>query len=191
MNLIEIIITSVGLSLDVFAVVTCYGAVLLRLEKMRLLKMSLIYCAIQVSAVIIGHMITFIPYLSVAAESMRGIWELISVAIFVGLGLYLVYKAWKREIIFEHVTEIHYKNVFIAAIFTGIDALLAGMAFGFMKTNPTAVIISMAIVTVVVVILGLICGYRLGYEQKTKAYSVGGALLFISAADIIIRYMAM
>ena len=55
MSLIEILIISIGLSLDVYAVVVCQGAVLLKIEKTKLLKMSLFFCAWQVVAVSIGH----------------------------------------------------------------------------------------------------------------------------------------
>ena len=43
MSLIEILIISIGLSLDVYAVVVCQGAVLLKIEKTKLLKMSLFF----------------------------------------------------------------------------------------------------------------------------------------------------
>ena len=44
MSLIEILIISIGLSLDVYAVVVCQGAVLLNIEKSKLLKMSFFLC---------------------------------------------------------------------------------------------------------------------------------------------------
>ena len=52
MSLLEIIIISVGLSLDVFAVVVCYGAVLLKVERSKLTKIILIFSLWQVGAVV-------------------------------------------------------------------------------------------------------------------------------------------
>jgi hypothetical protein len=43
---------------------------------------------------------------------------------------------------------------------------------------------------VITVIAGLFTGYRLGYEQKTKAYGVGGILLFIAAIELALKYIA-
>ncbi len=190
MNLIEILLVSVGLSLDVFAVVVCQGAVLLKIEKAKLFKMCLLFCAWQACAVFLGHMLTAIPYLSVAATGVRFIWELIAVCIFIGLGCYMVYKAWKKEQILEHRSEINYKTLCVAAFFTSIDAFAAGIGFGFMKTQIMATVICILIVTVVTVIAGLITGYRLGYEEKTKAYGIGGILLFIAAIELAFRYIA-
>ena len=188
MNLIEILIISVGLSLDVYSVVVCQGAVLLKIERMKLLRMCLIFCIWQVAAVIIGHLITLIPYLSVMAMNMQSAGQLFSVIIFTALGLYMLYKAWKNEVILERLSEINYKQMCIAACFTSIDALFAGMGFGFLNTEAAAVALSMLFITAIVVVLGLYTGYRLGYEQKTKAYGIGGVLLLISAVDIILRF---
>lgn len=189
MNLIEILVIAVGLSLDVYAVVVCQGAVLLNIEKSKFLKISLIFCAWQVAAVIVGHGITLIPYLAVKAENMRSLWELISVIIFMALGVYMLYKAWKNEIILERRSEINYRRLFVAAGFTSMDAFFAGIGFGFLNTGMMAETLSILIVTVIVVVLGLYTGYRLGYEQKTKAYGIGGILLLLSAVDVIFKYL--
>lgn len=189
MNLIEILIISVGLSLDVYAVVVCQGALLLKIDRMKLVKMSLIFCIWQVAAVMLGHFVTLIPYLAVAAENMRRIWELISVIIFMALGVYMLYKAWKNEVIYERLSDINYKQLSMAACFTSIDALFAGMGFGFLNTGMIEVALSILFVTAFFVVLGLYTGYRLGYEQKTKAYGVGGILLLISAFEVIFKYM--
>ena len=94
MSLIEILIISIGLSLDVYAVVVCQGAVLLNIEKSKLLKMSLFFCAWQVAAVAIGHTVTLIPYLADIAHNVSYIGESISVIIFTVMGAYMLYKAW-------------------------------------------------------------------------------------------------
>ena len=60
-----------------------------------------------------------------------------------------------------------------------------------MQTVILPVALSMLIITILVVIAGIYTGYRLGYEQKTKAYNIGGILLMISAINIIVKYMAM
>ena len=190
MNLIEILLVSVGLSLDVFAVVVCQGAVLLKIEKGKLVKMCLLFCAWQACAVFLGHLLTSIPYLSVAAVGMRFIWELVAVIIFIVLGCYMVYKAWKKDRILEHRSEINYRQLCVAASFTCIDAFAAGMGMGFMNTGMFAMVVSILIITFITVIAGMFTGYRLGYEQKTKAYGIGGMLLFIAAVELALKYIA-
>ena len=183
MSLIEILIISIGLSLDVYAVVVCQGAVLLKIEKTKLLKMSLFFCAWQVVAVAIGHAVTLIPYLADIAKNVSYVGEFISVIIFTVIGVYMLYKAWKNEGILERLSDVNYKQLCVAALF-------AGMGFGLLKARFYIVALSILIITAVMVILGLYTGRRLGYEQKTKAYGIGGILLLISAIDVVLKYLA-
>lgn len=190
MSLIEILIISIGLSLDVYAVVVCQGAVLLKIEKTKLLKMSLFFCAWQVVAVAIGHAVTLIPYLADIAKNVSYIGEFISVIIFTVIGVYMLYKAWKNEGILERLSDVNYKHLCVAAFFTSLDALFVGMGFCLLKARFYIVALSILIITAVMVILGLYTGMRLGYEQKTKAYGIGGILLLISAIDVVLKYLA-
>ena len=190
MSLIEIILISVGLSLDVYAVVVCQGSLLLRIEKNKLFKLCALFCIWQVAAAFLGIMISYIPYLSVMQEQMRFLWELVSVIIVLVLGCYMIYKAWQDKAFFEHRSDINYKAVCVTCFFTSLDAFFAGMAFGFMEAKLIFVFLSMLIVTVVVVILGMYTGYRIGYEHKKRAYIIGAFLLFISAVEMIARYIA-
>ena len=191
MSLLEIIVISVGLSLDVFAVVVCYGAVLLKVERSKLVKMILIFSLWQVGAVVGGCYIMHIPYLREAVTVMRPLWQLFTVIIFISLSIYMLYKAWRNEPILEHLSDVRAGQICIAACFTGIDAVIAGVGFGFMLTYILPVALSMLIITILVVIAGIYTGYRLGYEQKAKAYNCGGMLLVISAVNIIVKYMAL
>lgn len=190
MSLIEILIISIGLSLDVYAVVVCQGAVLLKIEKTKLLKMSLFFCAWQVVAVAIGHAVTLIPYLADIAKNVSYVGEFISVIIFTVIGVYMLYKAWKNEGILERLSDVNYKHLCVVAFFTSLDALFVGMGFGLLKARFYIVALSILIITAVMVILGLYTGMRLGYEQKTKAYGIGGILLLISAIDVVLKYLA-
>ena len=190
MSLIEILIISIGLSLDVYAVVVCQGAVLLKIEKTKLLKMSLFFCAWQVVAVSIGHTVTLIPYLADIAKNVSYVGEFISVIIFTVIGVYMLYKAWKNEGILERLSDVNYNQLCVAAFFTSLDALFAGMGFGLLKARFYIVALSILIITAVMVILGLYTGMRLGYEQKTKAYGIGGNADVFVALEVGFKNLA-
>lgn len=190
MNIAEIILVSVGLSLDVFAVVICYGAVLLKIERSRLVKMVIIFCVWQSAAVYVGRLITYIPGIANATNGIRAFAEIFTVLIFAALGGFMIYKAKRKDNFVERLTDVHYREVVLAAFLTSIDAILAGMGFGFMDANIFYVMLSMLIITALIVIIALYMGYRLGYDKKTFAYWTGGLLFFISAAAVIINYYA-
>ena len=95
-----------------------------------------------------------------------------------------------NEGILERLSDVNYKHLCVAAFFTSLDALFVGMGFGLLKARFYIVALSILIITAVMVILGLYTGMRLGYEQKTKAYGIGGILLLISAIDVVLKYLA-
>ena len=49
----------------------------------------------------------------------------------------------------------------------------------------------MLIITLCAVITGVNTGYRLGSEQRTKAYAIGGILLVIAAVESFLRFRGM
>ena len=189
MHLIEILMISVGISLNVFAVVVCFGAVLLRVERHRLIRMLGTFCLIQVFAVLITMQLTAVSSVTQSPNTVKPFYYILAVVIFIGLGIFMLRKAIKNEPIIERVCEITYQQVIIAALVTGIDAVFAGFAFGLMKAAVLPVGLCTLFVTALLVVLGIYTGYRLGYEQKTKAYAIGGSLLLISAAEIVLRYL--
>ncbi len=189
MTLWEIILVSIGLSLDVYAVVVLYSAMLAKIEKRKLVNMCLIFAGWQMLAVLAGNLITELPFFKMVSTQMEDLWDVISVVIFFALGAYMLYKAGKREVVFEHRSEINYKKVCLAAVITSLDAFFAGIGTGFLETELLAELITMAVVTILIVILGMYTGYRLGWEQKKKANGLGGIILCLAGIDVIIRYL--
>lgn len=127
MTIWEIILVSIGLSLDVYAVVVLYSAMLAKIEKRKLVSMCLIFAGWQVLAVLVGTLVTHLPFFQRMSSEMEHLWDVISVVIFFVLGAYMLYKAGKHEVVFEHRSEINYKKVCVAALITSLDAFFAGI----------------------------------------------------------------
>lgn len=189
MDVLEILMICIGLSLDVFAVCICEGSMLMQIKKKRMINMCIIFCLWQTAAVEVGNLISMIPIFSQVSEDVQDIWQFFSVIIFLGLGTYMLYKAWKKEIILEQRSEINYKKVCMAAMITSLDALFAGIGIGFFGARLSILAIMTGIITFIFVILGILTGYRLGYEQKTKVYWGGGLILIAAGIDVIVRYL--
>lgn len=127
MTIWEIILVSIGLSLDVYAVVVLYSAMLAKIEKRKLVSMCLIFAGWQVLAVLVGTLVTHLPFFQRMSSEMEHLWDVISVVIFFVLGAYMLYKAGKHEVVFEHRSEINYKKVCVAALITSLDAFFVGI----------------------------------------------------------------
>ena len=189
MNLVEVLLIAVGLSLDVFAVVICRGALLSRIEKKRLLLLSAVFAVWQVGALVIGSLLGRISNMMETLEELNVIWRTGSMAIFVILGIYLLTKAKKGRPIQETCRDsFPVKEMIFLACATSLDAFFAGIGFAFLQTSMLKETISIAVVTVLAVLFGIYTGYRLGYEYRAKAYIVGGILLVAAGVELFVRF---
>jgi putative Mn2+ efflux pump MntP len=188
-NLGEVLLIAVGLSLDVFAVVICRGALLSRIEKKRLLLLSAVFAVWQVGALVIGSLLGRISNMMETLEELNVIWRTGSMAIFVILGIYLLTKAKKGRPIQETCRDsFPVKEMIFLACATSLDAFFAGIGFAFLQTSMLKETISIAVVTVLAVLFGIYTGYRLGYEYRAKAYIVGGILLVAAGVELFVRF---
>ena len=190
MGILEIILVCCGISFDVLAVSVCQGAVLRDIEKDKLAKLIAIFCATQTAAIALGNVFVFLPMFRNRADDSASLYNFCSMVIMLGLGLYLIYKGHKNSDILERRSEISFRSVWISALLTSVDSLFAGLLFSFMDANIIISVISVVITTALAVIFGVKIGYRLGYEPKKNAYIIGGAVLFVVAVDVMIRYLA-
>ena len=178
MGIIEILLISIGLSFDVFVVHICVGAGFSRKHGKDTLLSSLIFGGMQLFALILGNVVADIlkpdrkmnETISTAASG----WELLSVLIFIGLGIYMICKARNNKQIFERRNdEINWKRLRKLAVLTSVDAYFAGMGIGFW---------------IIQCFLGVEVGYRLGCEYNCKAYWIGGILFLIAGADMVVTH---
>ena len=122
----------------------------------------------------------------------QGNTEIIAVAIYGVLGILMIRKAWKNEPILERRDDRYaWKGLIARLSLISIGTLVLGVALGFLGTGTVTLLTVISAATVIVVIAGLHVGHHLGYEQKTKAYAIGGVLLLIGAVDTIFRFVVV
>ena len=190
MNWIENLLIIIGISLDIFAGMECQGSLVAKINKKHLTKVCVLIVVWQLAALYIGHVLARLLYVNDLARDERFIGTVIAAVIFFCLGVRLIVKAIKNERVNEHREEnLGFKRFWRMAAVTSIYTLLAGIAFGFLGTNLTAILIMIVCLTVVVVIMGTYTGYHFGFEHKTKAYIGGAVLLWIAGFDVVFRYV--
>ena len=141
MSWIEIVLITIGMSLDTFAAVECQGALVAKLEKKRLSMAVTVIALWQTIALLIGSfLVTLLNQYDTQLSGEAFIGRILAILILFGMGLRMFVKAWRNERIVEK---------------------------------------------------RLYTGYRLGFEQKSKAYIGGGALLIAAGIDVIVRYIVM
>lgn len=189
MNWMEEILIVCGISLDVFAAMACQGALVARIEKGRLAVLCGLIVFWQLCSLFCGSLLsTLLKRRTGSQELVLG--EILAALIFFGLGLRLLRKAWRNERIPER-REAHpdWKRFLPWAAATGFYTLLAGVAFGFLGIYLPAVLGMVIALSILGAVLGMYTGYRLGFEQKCKAYAAGAVLLLAAGVDVVVRYV--
>lgn len=192
MSWIEILVITLGISLDIFAAVACQGALVARVEKKHLVLICALLSAWQMAALYLGSFLAELLCNYDTKEGSVRTLRIIAAAIFICLGLRQVFKAWKNESIDERrEDDLGVKRFLYMAAVASNYTLLTGVALGFLGSTIWLILLMIVAFTIVVVVLGMYTGYRFGFEQKTKAYWLGGALLIIGGIDVVVRYICM
>lgn len=193
MSWIEIVLITIGMSLDTFAAVECQGALVAKLEKKRLSMAVTVIALWQTIALLIGSfLVTLLNQYDTQLSGEAFIGRILAILILFGMGLRMFVKAWRNERIIEKREDgLDIKKTFLSIAKGSIFTILTGIAFAFLEADLKAVLIMIICVTIAMVIIGLYTGYRLGFEQKSKAYIGGGALLIAAGIDVIVRYIVM
>ena len=193
MSWIEIVLITIGMSLDTFAAVECQGALVAKLEKKRLSMAVTVIALWQTIALLIGSfLVTLLNQYDTQLSGEAFIGRILAILILFGMGLRMFVKAWRNERIVEKREDgLDIKKTFFSIAKGTIFTILTGISFAFLEADIKAVLIMIICVTIAMVIIGLYTGYRLGFEQKSKAYIGGGALLIAAGIDVIVRYIVM
>ncbi|QNM04815.1 manganese efflux pump MntP [Qiania dongpingensis] len=189
-NIWETLLTSAGLSLDVYAVAICKGAVVGQIDKKKLVQMCVIFSAWQVGALLTGNLVMLVPAFAEQSRHITLVWYGIAAAILLGVGVYMLQKGVRKKPIFEQLEAWgSVKEMCLLGLATSVDAFLTGVGFAFMETGLAKETLAVGILTAAAVVLGVYTGYRLGYEQKYKAHFIGGLLLTLVSLEIFISYL--
>ena len=185
MRLWEIIIVSVGLSLDAFTIAVCRGSTQGKLNKLTATLVGIIFGLIQTLMLTAGMIIAIYPMLNIQNEKIISINQWFSAIILIYLGIKFLKNSFKINKYEEKRQEFFgYKLAFA----TSIDTFILGIGFGLLRTNLITNMIVLFIVTSILVAYGLWVGYCMGNKYKKQIDICGGIILLTIGIKIICNY---
>lgn len=187
MNTIEVILISVGLAMDAFAVAVCKGLAMKKIDFKKMIIVGLYFGVFQGVMPIIGYL------LGINFESfVTKIDHWIAFGLLSIIGINMIKDALKPECETETQNDsIAFKTMVVLAIATSIDALAVGITFAFLKTNLLAVISSIGLITFTLSILGVWIGNKFGNKYESKAQIIGGCILIIMGIKILFEHLGI
>lgn len=188
MSVLEVIIVSIGLSLDAFTVTVCTGATQPYLKKRMDFIVGLAFGGIQAIMLTIGMMITKFPVSSIYSETFKSINQWFSAIIFIFLGLKMIKNALTIKSINEQRESFNYRNILSLAFATSLDALVLGIGFALLRTEIIIDMFIIFVITGISSIIGLRVGYRVGDKYRVAVNICGSVILLIMGVKMILSY---
>ncbi|NFT14499.1 manganese efflux pump [Clostridium botulinum] len=193
MDLISVILISIGLSMDAFAVSITNGAMISKVTASEGIRIGLFFGGFQALMPLIGWSIG-IKFESYIAALDHWI-ALILLSIIGGKMIYDSVKEnqdHKDEIACDYAVGekkcLNNKTLILLAIATSIDALAVGVSFAFLKVSIINTIIIIGSITFVICFIGVMIGKKCGKLLKKRAEILGGVVLILIGVKIFIPH---
>lgn len=183
MGTIELLLLSVGLAMDAFAVSICKGISMKKMNWKKALIIGLYFGGFQALMPVIGY------FLGTAFELI--ITNIDHWVAFILLGIIggnMIKESFEDESDSCN-DDVGFKTMVILAIATSIDALTVGITFAFLKVNLIAAISMIGVITLALSVIGTKIGNKFGNKYKNKAELVGGIILVLLGIKILLEHL--
>ncbi len=187
MSLIELLLLSVGLSMDAFAVSVCKG---LAMKKITLRSACIVgawFGAFQALMPLLGWLLgtQFAGYITQYDH-----WIALILLGFIGLNM--IREALGKEEKEEDAgSALTVRAMLPMAVATSIDALAVGVTFAFLEVNVLAAVCVIGAVTFLLSALGVKAGSVAGLRCKSKAELCGGVILILLGLKILLEHLGI
>lgn len=179
MNVFEIIIISISLAMDAFAVAICKGLSMKKNYKNGVI-IALYFGIFQALMPLIG---CFFGNFLYGIDKIDHFIALILLSI-IGISMILESKENK-----ELDDKIDVKTMIFLSIATSIDALLVGITFSFLNVSIILPIVIIGIITFFISFFGVLIGSNVSIKYGNRAELIGGILLILMGIKIFIEHI--
>jgi len=186
MSLFEIILLSLALSMDAFAVSLCKG---LNMNSKNLNTAIII-------AAFFGFFQGFMPLigwiLGQQFEEYIVTYDHWIAFLLLGfIGGKMLYEGIKAEPNLTCEYKVNYKELFLLSIATSIDALAVGITLAFLNVSIIFSASIIAVTTFIISFIGVIIGKRFGILTKNYAEIAGGLILISIGIKILVEHLGI
>ena len=182
---ITLFVLAVGLSMDAFAVAVCKGLAMKKMSWKNAVIVGLWFGTFQALMPVIGY------FLGVSfADRIKSVDHWIAFVLLALIGGNMIREAFGKEE--ERASaDLDVKTMFIMAVATSIDALAVGVTFAFLNQNMPLAVSLIGVTTFMLSMLGVKVGNLFGVKYKSKAEFIGGLILILLVAKILLEHLGI
>ena len=186
MGFVELLLLSVGLAMDAFAVSVCKGLNMKRINYRHGFIIALFFGIFQAGMPVIGWLL--------GVQFQQYINEFDHWIAFVLLGFIggkMIYEAVKGDDDEGASSDgsLDIKELFVLSVATSIDALAVGVTFAFLDVNIWLSVSCIGIITLLLSFIGIIIGNNFGAKYKSRAELAGGIILVLIGVKILVEHL--
>jgi len=185
MGELEVLLISIGLAMDAFAVSICKGLSMKRMSWKKAIIVGIYFGIFQALMPAIGYFLgaTFEDFVTKIDH-----WIAFGLLVFIGANMLKEAFAKDAE---NHNDSVDFKTMVVLAIATSIDALAIGITFAFLKVNLILATLMIGIVTFIICVIGVKIGNKFGDKYERKAETVGGLILILMGIKILLEHLGV
>ena len=182
MEIIELILLSVGLAMDAFAVSISKGLSVRELKPKHGLIAGAYFGGFQALMPLIGWLLG-----RQFEELIKSVDHWIAFGLLVLIGANMIRESFGGED--EQNASFSFKAMLPLAIATSIDALAVGVTFAFLEVNIVPAITLIGVITFAISAAGVKIGNVFGTRFKSKAEFAGGVILILLGIKILVEHL--
>lgn len=193
--MIQLIINSlllgVGLAMDAFSVSIANGIVEPVMRKRRMFLIAGVYAVFQLLMPMLGWLLVTTLEEIFTKFSALIPWIALILLLFIGGKMIveaILEKKNGRKTDEEQVTRLTFKTLIVQGIATSIDALSVGFTIAdYSLKRAFAASLIIGVVTLVICLIGLIFGRKIGEKISGTATIIGGIILIVIGIEIFVK----
>ena len=184
MNLLEVFILAVAVSMDAFAVSICKGLSMKKMSWKNALITGLYFGGFQAAMPLIGY---FLGYQFTDLIDSVDHWIAFVLLSFIGISMIKE----SRETCEEMNDSFAFKTMLLLAVATSIDALAVGVSFAFLSVDIIPAVTLIGITTFAFSFAGIKIGNVFGCKYKSTAELAGGVILIFIGLKILLEHLGV
>ena len=183
MNAFDILLISIGMAMDSFAVSVCKGLSIKKAGIPEGVKCGIYFGGFQALMPVIGY---FLGRLFADLIVKIDHWIAFSLLLFIGLSM--IKESRETEKVDD---KMDVRTMLILAVATSIDALSIGVTLAFIDVNIWVVVTSIGVVTFLFSLVGVLIGRRVGSILGNRAKVIGGLILIYLGVKILLEHLGV
>ncbi len=179
MNFFDLLLLSIGLAMDAFAVSICKGLSIQTLKLRHPLTVGLWFGGFQVLMPLLGWLLG-----SRFATMVDNIDHWVAFILLAFIGGHMVKES--REAGEEADPSLGFRVMLPLAVATSIDALAIGVTFSFLDVNLWVALTTVGVTSFLISGLGMVVGHKFGTKYKSGAELLGGVVLILIGTRLLL-----